>query len=161
MKIADSVWNIFLFILAVFLVYLLFFSDTGSQPFCRNREGEQLPLFSSLSWVQGEESWQKNLPTVVIGFEQWCPNCIVSIASNNKFFRENSHKYNLIGVCTELDDGLKELAQTTIEYPVAHDATGVLHSFFENNSIPFYVVLDSSSRVLYQGHRFPPEKILR
>lgn len=146
---------------SVFLVYLLFFSAPGGGNSFRDRQGEQLPIFDSLVWIKGEELFKKNLPTVIVGFEQWCPGCLISISANNNFFKDNSTRYNVLGITTENDDGLRELVNTKIDYPVAQDSQGALHAFFENNAIPFYVVVDSSFHVLYQGHDFPGDKALR
>jgi len=90
----------------------------------------------------------------------WCKKCAETTPLLSEIHRELKDDVIVIAITEENPDKVKKWLQThTIDYHVAHDAGGKLHTRMGIKGIPNAFVLDNTGRVLWQGLPNPPDKV--
>gem|GEM_PF-1774315 len=151
----------FIFFILIFLCSILLlqeYQNYFAQRF-KDRLGEQFPKLQEVVWLD-QKAPQKELPTLYIRWEVWCPACLQSIEKNNELAKTYQDRINILGLTTQWDDGVKDLSRRLIQYPVGHDVKQVLDHFFEVQAIPFYALVDGQNKIIYQGNSIE-ESILK
>ena len=89
--------------------------------------------------------------TLFIRWEPWSPNSMTSISANNVLFKNMSEKINIIGICSQWDDGIREVKRARISFPIMFDQTMVIDRAFNNKKLPFYVLIDTEKEIIWQA----------
>ncbi|MEE2923569.1 MAG: hypothetical protein VX619_02210 [bacterium] len=89
--------------------------------------------------------------TLFIRWEFWSPESMMSISGNNIIFKNLSEKINIIGICSQWDDGIKEIKKARISFPLMFDQNMTIDRLFNNKQIPFYVLIDTQREIIWQG----------
>ncbi|WP_018811646.1 TlpA family protein disulfide reductase [Salinispora pacifica] len=94
-------------------------------------------------------------PTVFWFWAAWCPTCRGEADSVTAVQRENADRVNVVGVAGlgSGDDAMRRFAQDTgIEgFPQLADDAGEVWQRFEVVSQQYYVLLDSTGKVVHKG----------
>lgn len=89
--------------------------------------------------------------TLFLRWESWSPQSMMSISANNILFKNLSEKINIVGICSQWNDGIKEIKKARILFPLMFDQTMTIDRKFNSKELPFYVLIDPQREIIWQG----------
>ena len=97
--------------------------------------------------------------TLFIRWESWSPQSMMSISANNILFKNLSEKINIIGICSQWDDGIREIKKARILFPLMFDQNMTIDRVFNSQQLPFYVLIDPQREIIWQGTRITHQEL--
>ena len=97
--------------------------------------------------------------TLFIRWEPWSPQSMMSISANNILFKNLSEKINIVGICSQWNDGIKEIKKARILFPLMFDQNMIIKRKFNSKELPFYVLIDPQQEIIWQGNRITHQQV--
>ena len=97
--------------------------------------------------------------TFFIRWEPWSPSSMMSLSTNNILFKNLSEKINIIGICSQWDDGIREIKKARISFPLMFDQSMIIDRSFKTKELPFYVLIDPQKEVVWQGTSMTAQRL--
>ena len=97
--------------------------------------------------------------TLFIRWEPWSPSSMMNIANSNVLFKKLSEKINIVGICSQWNDGIKEIKRARITFPILFDQSLIIDRKFKSKQLPFYVLIDPEREIIWQGTRISAEEL--
>lgn len=90
--------------------------------------------------------------TLYIRWEPWSPQSMINLSAGNILHSKLSSELNIIGLCSDWNDGIQEIKQARINFPIMFDQKLIFDEIFKVVDFPYYVLISPTHQVLWQSN---------